>query len=114
MDTWIDIRRKARELHEQSLAKAQGDRRAKNLIAAALEIDDLEVEHYEPGSIVDSSVLGFLERASRLINIASHQDAKDEAVVTAHEIGHFKLAASARAGRSTWLDTPGDRPTAPR
>ncbi|TSA02997.1 MAG: ImmA/IrrE family metallo-endopeptidase, partial [Planctomycetaceae bacterium] len=91
MDTWIDIRRKAREFHEKALSRAEGDRRASSLIAAALAIDDLVVEHYEPGSIVDKSVLGFLERASRLINIASHLDAKEEAVVTAHEIGHFKL-----------------------
>ncbi len=91
MDTWIDIRRKAREFHGEALSRANGDRRASSLIAAALLIDDLEVEHYEPGSIVDKSVLGFLERASRLINIALHQDAKEEVVVTAHEIGHYKL-----------------------
>jgi DNA helicase-2/ATP-dependent DNA helicase PcrA len=91
MDTWIDIRRKAREFHDQALSRAAGDRRAVSLISAALAIDDLVVEHYEPGSIVDKGVLGFLERASRLINLASHQDAKVEAVVTAHEIGHFKL-----------------------
>ncbi len=91
MDTWIDIRRKARECHAQALSKTNGDRRASALIAAALSIDDLEVEHYAPGSIVDTSVLGFLERASKLINIVQNLDAKDEAVVTAHEIGHFKL-----------------------
>lgn len=91
MDSWLDIRRKAREFHAEALARSGGDRRAKHLIAAALAIDDLEVEHYAPGSIVNDSVLGFLERASRLINIASGQSAQDEAVVTAHEIGHFKL-----------------------
>jgi len=91
MGTWIDIRRKARECHGEALSRANGDRRASSLIAAALSIDDLEVEHYEPGSIVDKSVLGFLERASRLINIAANQDPKDEAIVTAHEIGHYKL-----------------------
>jgi hypothetical protein len=91
MDTWIDIRRKAREFHNEALLRAKGDRRASSLIAAALSIEDLEVEHYEPGSIADKSVLGFLERAARLINIASHQDTNDEAVVTAHEIGHYKL-----------------------
>ena len=66
MDTWIDIRRKARECHAQSLSKTNGDRCASALVAAALSIDDLEVEHYAPGSIVDTSVLGFLERASKL------------------------------------------------
>ena len=91
MDSWLDICRKARAFHAEALARAGGDRRAKTLIAAALAIDDLEVERYEPGSIVNESVLGFLERASRLINIAAHQGTEAEAVVVAHEIGHFKL-----------------------
>ena len=91
MDTWIDIRRKAIEFHNEALLRAEGDRRASSLIAAALLIDDLEVEHYEPGSIVDQSVLGFLERAARLINIASRQKPEDEVVVIGHEIGHYKL-----------------------
>lgn len=91
MDAWVDIRRKARECHQQALAKAEGDRRASNIIAAALSNDDLQVEHYEPGSIVGKHVLGFLERASRLVQVVSHQEPADEAVVIAHEIGHYKL-----------------------
>jgi DNA helicase-2/ATP-dependent DNA helicase PcrA len=91
MDSWIDIRRKALQFHAEAVSRAGGDRSAKSLIAAALAIDDLQVEYYKPGTIVNEGVLGFLERASRLINVASNQDPKDEAVVTAHEIGHFKL-----------------------
>lgn len=91
MDTWVDIRRKARECHEKALSSTKGDRRAKRLIAAALSNDDLEVEHYEPGSIVGKEVLGFLERSARLVQVALHQDPADEAVVIAHEIGHYHL-----------------------
>lgn len=91
MNNWIDIRRKARDLHAQALTRANGDRRAAKIIEVALKIDDLEVERYEPGSIVDKNVLGFLERDALLIRIAAHQSECDEAVVVAHEIGHFKL-----------------------
>jgi DNA helicase II / ATP-dependent DNA helicase PcrA len=38
-----------------------------------------------------SGVLGFLNRAARLVNVAKHQDPADELVVIAHEIGHYRL-----------------------
>jgi DNA helicase-2/ATP-dependent DNA helicase PcrA len=91
VDTWADIRRKARACHQKALAKASGDRRSAKIIAAALSNDDLQVEHYEPGSIVGKHVLGFLERASRLVQVALHQEPADEAAVIAHEIGHYTL-----------------------
>jgi superfamily I DNA/RNA helicase len=91
MDAWIDIRRKARECHEAAFAAAKGDRRARALADAALALDDLEIRYYEPGSIVNEGVFGFLDRASLLVNIARHQDPPDEVVVIGHEIGHFKL-----------------------
>lgn len=91
MDTWIDIRRKAQACHEAALAATNGDRRARPLVNAALQLDDLEVRYYEPGSIVNEGVFGFLDRPSKLVNIASHQEPHDEVVVIGHEIGHFKL-----------------------
>ncbi|HUO88165.1 MAG TPA: UvrD-helicase domain-containing protein [Rhizomicrobium sp.] len=91
MDAWIDIRRKARACHQEALKASQGDRRAKALIAAALCNDDLEVRHYEPGSIVNKGVLGFLNRSARLVNVAKYQDPAEEQVVIAHEIGHYRL-----------------------
>ena len=60
MDAWIDIRRKARECHENALSVAKGNRRATEIIAAALSNDDLELAHYEPGSIGGKNVFGFL------------------------------------------------------
>lgn len=91
MDAWIDIRRKAQACHEAALAKTNGDRRARQLVEAALQVDDLEIRYYEPGSIVNKGVFGFLDRPSRLVNIASDQTPADEVVVLAHEIGHFQL-----------------------
>src|ERR1700677_3098999 len=85
MGTRIDIPRTAREWGAPGKAASPAHVCATSLIAAALRIDDLEIEHYEPGSIVDKGVLGFLERNSRLINIASNLDPKDEVVVTTHE-----------------------------
>ena len=90
MDAWRDIRLKARECHRQALLKSK-DRKACKLIAAALEPDDLQVDHYEPGSVVSKGVYGFLDRESKMINVASGQSTENEAVVIAHELGHFKL-----------------------
>lgn len=91
MDAWIDIRRRARACHEEALKASKGDRRAHALVAAALRNDDLELRHYEPGSIVSKGVLGFLNRSARLVNVAKHQDPADELVVISHEIGHYRL-----------------------
>ncbi len=91
MDDWIDIRQKARELHAIAIAHPKGNHTAKGLIDACLAIDDLELVRYAPGSIVSESVLGFFERNAKLIRVARNQTDEDEAVVIAHEIGHFKL-----------------------
>jgi DNA helicase II / ATP-dependent DNA helicase PcrA len=87
MDAWVEIRRKARTCHEEALAKANGDRRAAALIKAALAVDDLELRYldFSPG------ILGSLDRSARLVNVAINQPGADEAVVVAHEIGHFRL-----------------------
>lgn len=87
MDTWIDIRRKARALHGEALVKTKGNRKATALISAALEICDLETRHCD----FELGLLGSLDRSGRLVNLASNQDPVEELVVTAHEIGHFKL-----------------------
>jgi superfamily I DNA/RNA helicase len=87
MDAWIEIRRKARTCHEEALAKANGDRRASALIRAALAGDGLELRYLDFGP----GTLGSLDRSARLVNVAKHQAPADEAVVIAHEIGHFRL-----------------------
>ena len=91
MDAWRDIRLKARDCHCQALLKNNGNRKADALFAAALEVDDLQLDHYVPGSVVSKGVYGFLDRASKMINVASGQSPQDEAVVIAHELGHYKL-----------------------
>jgi hypothetical protein len=91
MDAWIDIRRKARACHQAALTATNGDRCAAKIIAAAMVKDDLEVRHYEPGSIVNEGVLGWLDRSSKLVNVAKNQRLCDELVVIAHEIGHYRL-----------------------
>lgn len=91
MDAWIDIRRKARECHKAALTKTEGDRRALPLVMAALKIEDLETRRYEPGSIVNEGVLGFLDRESMLVNFARQENECDEVVVLGHELGHYKL-----------------------
>lgn len=91
MDAWRDIRLKARDCHRQALVKSAGNRTALTLLSAALEAEDLELARYEPGSVVNKGVLGFLDRASKIINVARGQSEEDEAVVIAHELGHFKL-----------------------
>jgi len=87
VDTWADIRRKARACHQEALATAKGDRRASSIIAAALKNDNLDPRPYSfaPGT------LGSLDRSARLVNVAKGLDPVEERVVIAHEIGHFRL-----------------------
>lgn len=91
MDTWIEIRRKARELHTKSLIETKGDRSAKALIDAALQVRDLEKSYYAPGTRFGKEVFGSLERTAQVVNVASGQDPEEELVVIAHEIGHYEL-----------------------
>lgn len=93
METWGDIRLKARERHVLALAKAEGKRDAVSLVAAALANEDLEV--HRNSAQLAGGVLGSLERESRLVQLASGQDPKEELVVIAHEIGHFVLHTDA-------------------
>lgn len=87
MDTWIDIRRKARECHNEALITSRGNRNSSAIIEAALENDFLEVRRMDLGG----GTLGSLDRSSRLVNVAVGQKPVDERVVIAHEIGHFRL-----------------------
>lgn len=89
--TWRDIRLKARECHAKAFDAAKGDRRASCLVSAALELDDLQLDRYEPGTKAGEGVYGFLDRPALIVNLLSGQAPEDEAVIIAHEIGHFKL-----------------------
>lgn len=91
MDTWIEIRRKARQLNTKALTEAKGDRSSKGLIDAALHILDLEKSYYEPGTRFGNEVFGSLERSAQVVNVASGQIPEEEQVVIAHEIGHYEL-----------------------
>ncbi len=91
MDTWIDIRRKARECHAQALGRSGGDHTGRALVAAALAADDLELRRFEAGETFDEGVLGALERESRMVNVVKGLESHDEIVVVAHEVAHFRL-----------------------
>jgi DNA helicase-2/ATP-dependent DNA helicase PcrA len=91
MDNWIDIRRKARGLHEKALTTTGGNRRAEALVAAAIKADDLKVRLVEAGKTFGAGVLGLLERDNLIVNVLKGQNKPDEAVVIAHELGHFHL-----------------------
>lgn len=97
MDAWRDIRLAARALHQRALDQTSGDRRASALLAAALTIHDLEVRYFEPGTRASEGVLGFLDRPAFIVHLAKGQSSEDEAVVTAHEIGHFELHRDPRS-----------------
>lgn len=87
MDSWSDVRRKARECHRQALERSGGDRRAASIVAAALEIDDLEIRYINLGK----GTLGSLDRTALLVNLSPGQKSVEERVIIAHEIGHLHL-----------------------
>jgi superfamily I DNA/RNA helicase len=66
-------------------------RTPKALISAALKLEDLQLDRYEPGTKAGPGVFGFLDREGMIVNVASGQSAEDEAVVIAHELGHYYL-----------------------
>ena len=90
MDTGVDIRRKANACHKTALAKANGVKASRSDHRRCIgELDDLQTAYYEQETY--KGVLGFLDRASQLVNVAKDQDPRDEQVVIAHEIGHYNL-----------------------
>lgn len=97
MDAWRDIRLAARALHLKALASTAGDRSAPALLSAALSEHDLVVRYFDPGTRAGKGVLGFLDRPAFIVHLATGQSSEDEAVVTAHEIGHFELHRDPRS-----------------
>ncbi|QOJ14012.1 MAG: UvrD-helicase domain-containing protein [Planctomycetia bacterium] len=91
MDTWVDIRRKARQCHEEALRRASGNRSAIALTQGALAAADLDIRRFEPGTTFGKGVLGVLERSAGLVNVVAHLAPPDEAVIVAHELGHYHL-----------------------
>jgi superfamily I DNA/RNA helicase len=91
MDTWLEVRKMARQLHEEALARTGSNRTAAGLITAAREIHDLDLRHFKPGTTFAKGVLGTLDRQSLLINVVEGLSPSEEAFVIGHEIGHFKL-----------------------
>ena len=51
MDAWRDIRLKARACHLKALSVAQGDRRGRALVDAALKDADLELRYCHAGGV---------------------------------------------------------------
>ncbi|WP_269514476.1 ATP-dependent helicase [Brevundimonas subvibrioides] len=91
MDAWRDIRLKARRCHGLALARANGDRRGRALVDAAIKEGDLELKPCDPGERFGDGVYGMFIRDDGLVYVVRGQDPKDEVVVIAHEIGHSQL-----------------------
>jgi superfamily I DNA/RNA helicase len=91
MDAWRDIRLKARNCHTTALATAEGDRRGRALVNAALKNGDWELRYCQPGEVFGVGVRGSFERADGLVYVVTDQNPQDEVVVIAHEIGHSEL-----------------------
>lgn len=91
MDAWSDIRLAARDCRAAALAKSDAAPTARNLIDAMVELHDLEIVEFDPGTRAGEDVLGFFERGPSIVHIARGQAEEDEVVVIAHELGHFRL-----------------------
>lgn len=99
MDAWREIRLIARRCHAKALTDSGGVRKADALNQAAMLSNDLQLDRFAPGTKAGDGVLGFLDRPALIVNIATGQPkkgdaeekAKEEAVVIAHELGHFFL-----------------------
>lgn len=90
MDTWRDVRLKARQRHQEASA-ANGLTPAAALVKSGLRKARLQVDRFEPGTVYGPGVLGALERDGGFVRLARGLDPSQEAVVAAHEIGHYWL-----------------------
>jgi DNA helicase II / ATP-dependent DNA helicase PcrA len=92
MDIWRDIRILARR-HREEIEAGNGApiTRASDLIAATRKKAGLQVDRFEPGTVYSDGVLGALEREDGFVRVASGLSAEREAIVQAHELGHYWL-----------------------
>ena len=88
MDAWNQIRIVARRCHADALEKSGGECDGGALTAAMLEENDLQLSR-RPS--MGDGLFGFLDRPGFVVNIAANLSEEDEAVVVAHELGHFYL-----------------------
>ncbi|MEE4454374.1 UvrD-helicase domain-containing protein [Novosphingobium resinovorum] len=97
MDAWSDIRLAARDCRTAALAKTGAAPTARQLVDAMAGLHDLEIVEFDPGTRAGDNVLGFFERGSGIVHVARGQTIEDEAVVIAHELGHFRLHKDAES-----------------
>jgi superfamily I DNA/RNA helicase len=95
MDVWSDIRLAARRCRADAVAAAGGKQDAGSVIAGMIEVHELELDEFVPGTSVEDHVLGWFERAPKIVHVAKGQTDEDRAVVIAHEFGHFVLHSDA-------------------
>ncbi len=91
MDAWNQIRLVARRCHAEALVESGGNADGCALNEAVIRLNDLELRHFPPSVKVSDGVLGFLDRPAQIVNIADGLSDDEEAVVIAHEVGHFFL-----------------------
>src|SRR3546814_5098234 len=90
MDAWSDIRLAARDCRAAALAKTNAAPTARNLIDAMVELHDLQIVKFDPGTRAGEEVLGFFERGAGIVHVARGQAEEDEVVVIANEIGYSR------------------------
>ena len=91
MDAWNQIRLVARRCHADALVESGGVGDGRALNEAVIRLNDLELCYFPPSAKVSDGVLGFLDRPAQIVNIADGLPDGEEAVVIAHELGHFFL-----------------------
>lgn len=94
---WTEIRHRARDCHAAAIVQTKGDRRASELVKAALDKADLHLREFVPGKSFGPGVLGVLERQDGLVHVASTIAPDARAQVLAHELGHFHLHLDPRS-----------------
>jgi DNA helicase II / ATP-dependent DNA helicase PcrA len=90
MDIWRDIRLQARQRRSE-VENGTPIVRVSELIAAARKKMGLQLDRFEPGTVYSDGVVGALERDDGIVRVASGLDDGREAIIQAHEFGHFWL-----------------------
>jgi DNA helicase-2/ATP-dependent DNA helicase PcrA len=90
MDIWREIRLQARQ-RRSDVEKRTPISRASDLVTVARKEAGLQLDRFESGTVYAEGVVGALERDDGVVRIVSGLDEGREAIVMAHELGHFWL-----------------------
>lgn len=90
MNIWRDLRLQARERRSE-VEEGRRIVRSGDLVSKARKKAGLQLDRFAPGTVYGEGVVGALEREDGFVRVLEGVEPSREAIVIAHELGHFWL-----------------------